>query len=484
MANDRIFFKFIIDIPELDQAEHDSLTSKGEHTGELLLKSSTDVSLKIFYEPKERLDRKVMGRNPKYSHTLLSKFRVSEIISPHGNLLSIDFGEYEYSGMQHSSEFQEFGLDYFTIQLNGIRLVYKTESQSDSEIYLNGTAFNIIELNYKYKHTVPWKNEEFIWEPTNKVKEWLPFHNVSYIPEHRFFNLTKNSVDVVSLGKEPRLRIRHSGLTESEVKIHVNLLCDLYSFHCNKEITWTESKIYAEGKLFYEVKNAPSEENKIPHGIFIWDFVQNPLNLILNVKPDHLYKNQQLVSKMIERYNYALKLQDESKFMILYGLLEELRNQYIGAKHIEKEADGNPKRAKQEYDFVLSTKEADRQIDQALENLVSIIVPEQQEMFRQEISQKRYNIRLFSMKNQFLSYFHFVQVSPEDFNLDFTELKSLRNKIFHGQSIEDSLDLLRKSVWYEHLPRFTGVLLLKFFGIDLLDEEVKKKVAKNLWIKD
>ncbi|WP_276368734.1 hypothetical protein [Chryseolinea sp. H1M3-3] len=474
--DERIFFKFTIDIPDIDKSEPDSQTSVCEHHGELLFKDPTNITLKIFYLPLERLDRKIMGWQTDYSYRLLSKFIVSEVKSSYQNLLMIDFTEYEYSGMQNSTEFHESGFEYFTIQLTGIKLIYKSDIQSDSEIYLNGTAFNLIELHYRYHYNLPWKNDQFKWEPTNKVKDWIKFNDISFIPEHRFITSTKSTDTKVSLEKLPRLRIKNNNdLSESEIKTHVNLLCDLYSFYCHKEITWTESKIYSADKLYYEVKRAPSEDNKMPHGIFIWDFIQNPLNLIRKVDTAFMFKEASLVGKMIRRFNYSFKVPDESKFMILYGLLEELRNQYIQNQLIEKDSNGNPNRAKEEYDFVLRRKDVDAEIEKALELLVSVVDPRQQAMFRQDIKHKVLGIRVMSMTNQFRSYFEFIKVNPDTFGLDFSKLKSLRDKIFHGRKLDDSLDTLKKAVWFEHLPRFTGILLLKFFGIESVDKIEKVK---------
>lgn len=474
---ERIFFKFTLDIPDIDKSEPDAQTSVGEHQGELMLRSPTDIMLKIFYQPQERLDRKIMGRDTDYSYTLLSKFNVTDVKSSYGNLLAIDLKDYEYSGMEHNSEFHEAGLDFFTIQLTGIKLIYKdtSDQQPDSEIYLNGTAFNLIELHYRYHFNLPWKNDSFKWEPTNRVTEWVKFNDLYFIPEHRFYN-TKSCNTTVSLEKHPRLRIKHNGLNEQDVKTHVNLLCNLYSFYCHKEITWTESKIFSEGKLYYEVKRSITEDNRLPHGIFIWDFIQNPLNLIRNVDSAFLFKESSLVARMITRFNYSFKLSDESKFMILYGLLEELRNQYIQSRLIEKDANGNPNRAKEEYGFILKPKDVDKEIGNALKNLVKFVESSQQEMFRQDIKHKVFGIRVLSMADQFRSYYEFIKVDPEAFGLDFAKLKSLRDKIFHGRKIDDSLDTLRKAVWFEHLPRFTGILLLKFFGIDSLNAIKKERL--------
>lgn len=462
MDDEKIFFKFIIDIPDIDKAEPGSQSSAGEHIGELVLGNESEIFIKIFYDPRENLDRKIMGREADYSFKLLSKFRVVSVESQYKNILHIDFSDYEFSGMTSGTS-DESGHVYFTIGLTGIKLIYRAAEEQDSEIYLNGTAFWLIERNYKYHPNFSWRNDSFKWEPKNKVTDPIDFNNIQFIPEHRFYTITRDKD--VSIIKEPRIRIKHKGLSEEEVKAHANLLCDLFSFYSNKEIAWRRSRIYAAGKLFYEVKRVQDEENKYA-GIFSFDFFQNPLNLIRNVDPVFLFENRERVSKMIERFNYALRLRDETKFMILYGVLEQLRNQYIEAKLIEIEANGNPNRAKEEYSFVRKPKEINEAIENAITSLSDLVAPEQRELFRKEAKYKVFGIRVLSMVNQFQSYFDYLKINPEEYDINFLELKSLRDKIFHGRNTDELQSTLRKANWYNHLPRFTGVLMLKFFGIE------------------
>ena len=474
--DERIFFKLTIDIPDLDKFEPDAKQSELNYDGELVFETNSDFYIKIFFDYSERLDRKVMSWDPKYSYSLLSKFQVTEIISPK-RLKHIDFGDYYHKGMHSSSDFSEFDKQYFTIKPEGIRLVYEAPEQADSEIYLNQTAFKLVELGYRYQPNLAWKNEEFRFEPINNIKEFIKFNDINFIPEHNFFVSNKSADKQVSIEKEPRLRINHDGVTEARIKEHLNLLCGLYSFYANKKIDWKHSRIYAEGKLFVEIKETTHEDAPIIHGIFIWDFVQNPLNLIRNVNAQTLIENYAFVSRLIERFNYALKTNDETKFMILYSILEQLRNQYILTGQIEKEKAGNPpklKKVKEEYKFVDKPEKTDDFIKETLKQIIAIVDDSDKTLFEQEIQFKVSGIKLMSMTNQFDSYFKFTGVDPKEFDLDFKELKSMRDDIFHGRPIRNK-DFLNKVNWYEHLPRLTGELLIKFFGIDDLKTIQKKR---------
>lgn len=473
--SERILFKVRINIPDLDKFDPFAQPCETDYEVELVQECNSHY-LKIFFEGNQALDRKIMSCEPNYSFSLLSKFEVVEVISPE-RLLHVDFCEYDHKGMK-SVTIDESGKQYFTINLKGIRLVYENSHQGDTEVYLNNTAFPLIEMNYRYAPNFPWKNDEFKFEPRNNLKEFIPFEKVRFIPEQNFYISNKSTEKRINIVKEPRLRLRHDNATQSEIMKCVDILCALYSFYTNQKIDWRTSKVYAEGKLTIESRETQEEENKFVHGIFIWDFIQNPLNLIQNVDPLQLISNSDLVLRLIDRFNYAMRASDETKFMILYSILEELRNHYILTGLVEAKPDGTPanlNRVKEEYRFVYGVDKTDSYIGECLISITKIVDESEQSMFADEIPYKVSAIKLMSMSSQFKSYFKFLGVDSLPYELDFKQLKSLRDTIFHGRPIKDK-EYLKKVIWYAHLPRFVGELMIKFFGISDLKAIDKKRV--------
>lgn len=474
--SERILFQVRINIPDLDQFDSGAKPCDADFEAELVLGNNRNDYLKVFFEGNQALDRKVMSCEPNYSYSLLSKFEVVKVISPQ-RLKHVDFCEYDHKGMK-SAQVDEFGKQYFTISLKGIRLVYEPSERQDSEIYLNNSAFPLIELNYRYSPNFSWKNDEFQFEPLNNIKEFIPFDKIKFIPEQNFYVSNKNSDKQINIIKEPRFRIRHDNATRTEIMQCVDILCALYSFYTNQKVDWRTSRVYSEGKLTIESRETSEEENKFIHGIFIWDFIQNPLNLIRNVDAQMLMKNSDLVFRLTERFNYAMRAPDETRFMVLYSILEELRNYYILSGLIDAKPDGTPanlNRVKEEYKFIHGVDKTDSLIRAALNSITGIVDESERLTFTNEIPYKVSAIKLMSMSNQFESYFKFVGIDPKQFELDFKKLKSLRDTVFHGRPITDKT-YLKKAIWYSHLPRLVGELMLKFFGINDLRAIEKKTV--------
>jgi len=475
----RTYFKLRINIPDLDEYFPKREPCNGEYEAEIVINENNvqEIILKIFFNHKEYLADKIMWWNTKNDTNLLSQFKVTEIIQP-DNLIDVDFSNYSTIGMTRSSDFIENGIHYFTIKLNGVIKVFNNKEQGSSEFYLNNQAFQLIESNYRYNINFPWFDELFELKATSDVKEYIQFNRIKFKPEHNFYNSSQLEENEIKIKKEPKLSVKYSSLNEQEIKNNIQLICSLYSFYSKQKIDYFFSRIYTDNNLYLEFRHIDNFHVKNPHGFFRFDFYNNPLNLIININSNHLIENFEFVTNIIDRFNYALSTEGESRFMILYNILEQVRNQYILNKKIEQEKAGenpNLKKVVEEYNFTRSKTQTDKFIKKNLERIKEIISEEHKELFQSEVGHKIFPIKVLSMINQFKSLFTFLEVNPKEFELDFKKLKSLRDSIFHGRPILDDKKFLNDVNYFKRLPKFTGIVLLKYFGINDLKEITKIK---------
>lgn len=469
MKEENIIFNVNIHIPEsFEILPIASEPLSSSHECELIINSKDDIILKIYFKKEEFFDVKFIHWEDDYNGNITSEIEVLEIISPK-TLTHIDFVGHRCKTIKSSVPYDS-NYSYFTISLSGIRLIYKSDDKRDSTFYLNDTSFNLIESGYSYNLLFPWSCEKYEWKPTNKYINTVKFHELNFIPEHNFYTLNKNHKELVKIAKEPRLRIQHSNLTENKIKKHVRLICDLYSFYSQQPIDYCVSSIYAEDKYFYEVREVSNEpSNEYPHGLFAWKFHRNPMNLLINIKSHSLFNNLDFVSSIIERYTYAIRSKGETRFMLLFNVLEQLRNQYILDGKI-----GNIKKVQEKYHFIIDDSTVKTQINGFLEQLLEIIIDSQKESFKSQITNKARNIIYMPMKAQFDSLIKFTNINPEDFKLNFSKVVDLRHEIVHGKSINtQQTNLLEQINRYNCFPTFIGTLMLKYFGIEDLENITK-----------
>ncbi|HET7002099.1 MAG TPA: hypothetical protein VFI33_12345, partial [Puia sp.] len=348
MIKKRTLFKLRINISDLDQHLATADPCTGLYDAELIT-DEKNLVMKIFYPGKEYLGSKIQRWAHNREDKLLSYFEVTEVIEP-SYLTAIDFMDYSYKGMTVGSFVES---NHFTIKLTGVRRKFSGITDETTEFYLNKQGFSLVEMNYRYPLRMPWTTEPFKWEPTNEVTDYVKFDKIEFKPEHNFFNSNNESESEISIQKEPKIIVKHEDLSEVDIKRHVSLLCSLFSFYAHENIDYVTSKIQTKEDYFYEARDTEENSND-GHGLFRWDFSQNPLNLIVNVNAPHLLANLEFVQNIITRYNYALQLDGESKFMILYNILEQIRNQYILDGKIDLDKNGQPSKPKkviQEYKF-------------------------------------------------------------------------------------------------------------------------------------
>lgn len=476
--NKRTFFKLKINISDLDKYPPvNSDPCSLNYLTELIIEGDT-IFLKIFYHDKEYFGEKLGYWHSDSEIDILRFFEVIEILEPK-ELTSIDFSGFESIGSANGSNYYEqFNsneppLKYTIVKLNGVRKGFNKFYEEPSEFYLNQTGFPLVELNYEYPMPFPWVKEPYKLEPKNQIEDYIKFDKIEFKTEHNFYNITKYESSLVSIQKEPRLLVKHCELNEEEIRKQVSMLCAIFSFYANNDVDYFVAITNAKNGRFYE-KSKKKKIEASGHGIFMWDFNRNPLNLIINVDATHLIKNFEFVMNTIKRFNYATKLTGESKFMILYNVLEQIRVQYILEKKIEQDKAGDPPKLNkvfQEYKF--NGENIDTIIKDYLKKICEMVVEDglQREEFKKEISHKVKNIKLMSMANQFRSLFDYTQINPSICNLDFDRIRRMRNDIFHGAPLKEEdinyLDIINS---YDRFPRFVGIMILKYFGIDDLSK--------------
>jgi hypothetical protein len=469
-------FRLSFDIPNLDEYLSSNIKScTNSYEAELTIDDDNnhEIELKIFYDSSEYLGHKIMNWEQQTDLNILLKIKISEIISP-VNLLEVDFSNSFFDKSSDGAMDKLRNLTILSFSVKNLRKIHHWPENENSTFYLNDTAFRLIECNYNYIMPWPMSEEKFSWQPQNKTQK-QKFGKITFLPEHHFFPKVREGQEI-KIKKEHRFTVFKGNQSEKEIKEHIELLCTLYSFYCHEVIAPRVSKIYSEGKLYMEINEVPDKMVDFPHGMFLWDFLLNPLNLVNNVNVDKLLSNLKFTSQIVDRFIYALKISGESKFMVLYSILEQLRNFYVDdTKANSNNICGNNSNVevREEYQFNCSKTKVDYQIKNVLKSLSEMVIEEEKDEFIKNIASKVPFVKLKSMRDQFASFFSHIGINPSEFEIDFTETQKLRNEIFHGKKVTNK-ELLDKFNKPKHLPKLTGMVILKYFGIQDL-EKIKRQ---------
>lgn len=462
----KIIFKIDINVPNMENIDNYGQKISSEFNAEILINEvdkKFNLQLKIFHQIEESLGEKLTSWYDIHKQNYLKYFNFKNSIEP-SDIININFSKSDYSKTTcyGRTDSKESDIKYFLIELTSIEIIYENDSSNEIEFYLNEESFKLIEKNYSYS-SIPILSEatnSFNWKPHNYIKDHITFGKISFKPEHHF-SYKNNRSDNVTIIKEPKISVLPNKQDVEYTKKHVKLLCILLSFYSQVKIDYSLSIINREKESYYDFREIESYGKSDIFSLLKIKFRNKPFKFVESVNVQYLLDNIIFFEKIISRFNYALKTDGESKFMILYSLLEQIRNHYVTSGEItEKEST-----VKDKYSFKLNKKETNKYIKEKIESISEIIKEEDKELFLSEVSYKLSPLKYISMKNQFISLFNFLDLYPENFDLDFIELKKLRDTIFHGNPLDKNEELLLKINRSNKLPKFVSEVILKFCGI-------------------
>jgi len=427
----------------------------------------SEITLKIYHDGSYESQRDIKHEVNHATFCKNIKFiRNSKSLKDTRAIEDIDFSESWVMRSKDSSEFHDAGGQYVIFNLSSIRIVYppireyqNTES-GKSQFYLNRAASKLIEPLYFYNRFGT-SNAKNSWIAVNRKDEFFQFGEVEIRLRYHFYSKGNRLDDTEIIHKRPLLDIQYEGLAESQVHNYKKLIFSVLSLYRNEIIDFDFARI-SNNKGNVETSKINKEVilsnyiGKLRDTGFSGDFI----DMLKQVQPEKILDEVDFFSKFCHRYLLGQKLFGESKFMIFYNLLEQIRNKYI-----------SPEKLKQEYEFVRGKKKTNTIIKDKLKEISEAVIPEQKEQFKAEVIRHDRTIRLLPMRNQFKELFDEFEISLTELELDFENLGDIRNKIYHGYPIDNEEDMNFLEEANQELPVLAGKLLLKMVGVETEVEE-------------
>lgn len=414
--------------------------------------------LRVYFDSKTYLDNKVMHWYAKEKSNFTIGKAIEFIkISNSKNIVSFDLSSSKCIRIKSNSSFVDsIHGKYFLIEFDAIRIIYKPvqhelddNDKFDAYIYLNDSSKSIIDNFYWYDEFMSNKN---VWEAKsrNNSNDFIKFGDIEINLGYDF--TTKQKDDSITIYQEPRIWIKHKNLKEKELIKYQDLICSILSLF-NQEYIYPILTRINNKKDTIVISKIPKDNKKTSlTGLRHLGFKGSLQKFLSEVNTELIFKNIAPFSKYVDKYILGIKLEGESRFMIFYNILEQIRNLFI-----------NPKTLKQEYNFSESNKQNDRFIRNKLREISEIVDESQVEDFKKNVIVHCNTIKYMPMKNQFKGLFDMFEINLNDSKIDFANIMSLRNKIFHGHSVDiDNRDLEDSN---SELPVIIGKILLLMLGV-------------------
>lgn len=431
------------------------------HAHLILDNSTTEIILKIYYEDEPRFHREVewrIMRTETFCKNLqFVKTRSNEVIE------NIDFSQSKVLGVLGGDPyFDNIGGKYIIVKIDLVRIVYppfKEYQNTDlgkSQFYLNKAANKLIENLYAYDKFVRSETRN-IWEAVNREDKFFQFGEVKIRLGYHFYSKENKLDDIEIIHKRPLLDIQHEGFDECQVCKYSNLIISVLSLYRNELIDFDLAHIF-NSRERVEISKISSEVilSKYVGRLKNVGFEGNFIELLKAVQPEKILDEIDDFSKFCKKYLLGKKLSGESRFMIFYNLLEQIRNKYV-----------TPEKLSQEYEFIYGKKKTNKLIKDKLREIAEAVNPKQREQFKVEVINHDRTIRLLPMRSQFQHLFDLFSIDLEKSELDFGNIKKMRDKIYHGHPINNEDDIVFLQKANKELPILAGKLLLKMIGVEI-----------------
>lgn len=220
-------------------------------------------------------------------------------------------------------------------------------------------------------------------------------------------------------------------LTDDDLIQQGRLLCTLMSFYWQKTVDSFHSYIRVINKENYQTREQLKYSNHYidesedyylkPQYSTIYEFIES-----LNY--ENISNTKNLLYEIIPRINKAKFLDEISEFMLLYNVIEKIRNFCV-----INPVNGNKLKIKEEFVFVKSKTLTDSVIKNKIKEIVEIVDPIDSEEFLKKASDKVNFIKKTGLIDQFDSLLSYLGLDPLKYDLNYSTLIKIRNEIYHGK---------------------------------------------------
>ena len=279
-------------------------------------------------------------------------------------------------------------------------------------------------------------DDKFIEKNVNRETTFGP---INFILSFEHFYEQKYSKQNINILRDAYLTLTDSTeeLTDKEFIQIGKSLCLLMSFYWGKPIDFFIANIRVNDIENYRTREILKYSDH---------FVDDSQDFILKEKFRTFYDfvgsvdygkfitNSDILSEIIPRILKTKNVDEISAFMVLYNIIEKIRNYFLTTP-----LGGKQYSIKEEFDFKMGKKKTNEYIKNKIKEIKEIVADSDVEGFENKASDKVTFIRKTGLKDQFDSLLTYLELEPKSYDIDFVNLIKIRNNIYHGKLPEGNI---------------------------------------------
>lgn len=386
----------------------------------------------------------------------ISDFMSMKVAENQSDLLEINLEGSKIIGLT-SEQFDDFQRRYFTITLNQITLLKKPNEETEefAKIYLNEDGFDLVK-NYYSVFTGFNNDGQFDIKRMRGMDDFYKLGNSLFRPEFEFKVSDSKNSKTPKIEKIPIIKFKfNKDVSETEIYNYLDIACKICSFYLGNNIEYSFAVISLEK---YRIIVQKTLESKFKLDI-------SSLNWLLNIKGIHEFlkldwqnkylQNQEKIDKAITNYTHSRLLDSNSKFMLLYNIIDICMSGY--------------KPNSEKFKIIVSKKQKIKHYEDALSILKTTVNENDYDDFSIKWDSVVKLLINKPMKSTLEEFFRENKIEHHKMDISIAKMKSIRDEIFHGRVSKDTSKLIQES--NIQLYRITPILILNILEIEIWKTE-------------
>lgn len=447
----RPFFNIQIQFTDININDYANYGAKVPNTLDGLFKINKDfITLEIFYENDTAFSHKF--HQFLYTTNLCKatnhiKIAIDQEESDYTDLIEIDLSKSTILKTEHKKTEHKAERDRICVFFDVCIMHYRnTDSYytNSAELFLNENGFKMISNFYGL---FGWNsNEQLEIKRMNNVDEWYPLRNGFFKTKFSYRMIDDRNEKISTIEKIPYIEIRYSHIKSiEEVVEDTSIILSLSSFYHQTKIDYTVNRIFLNNRrIEYRKVNPKTIDYGKTLGLAPFKIYDDFHTFLKSDWQSHFLENKKKLIKAIELFNQSILVDDSSKFLIRYNILEICFQ--------------NENESKNEFNFIHNEATIRTRFNDAFEIIKEVVHPDEHELFLKKWIGLYDKLKFKAMGNSFEKFLIAQGIPVNKFPIKFPKLKRLRDKITHGslRSIDsESIEIANRLLY-----RITGILIL------------------------
>lgn len=386
---------------------------------------------------------------PKFFQPTLLKKNTS---SNFKGLFNINFDDAKIT--YHSSSWGT-GKGKTIFKLSEVSLFYDLlpnfKSEANATFWLSNTAD--IAIEEFYSHSFSYKGN---WVSRSRFQKYLSYGEVKY---KFLFKYERTGSEKYpwsnTITRKPYLHLKYDAkkvLPEKALE-YGRFICSLIALYFHQNVGFEQIRIITPK---YKVYIPFERKIYLSTGyayLFHYGFEGNFERFLHALEFDKiLVKDLPLLCNWIERFNNSLLMDNESKFILLYKLLERVKTE------LKVQA------PKENFQLDISHVGAKEMLREDIFNskVINHLDESQRDFFVKKVVDQAF---FYPQKDAFIKLFERLELKPEDFEVNMDKIHKARSKVVHGST--EANTLIDSPLFVPNFQKLVGATILKVLGLTI-----------------